>query len=170
MEDPPGRDTRPARSPERRTWYGLGTLTRDEKRGFSRFAHDATRLFADVSLPAVPVLTLILLAGGLGAYGPRTAVMVGWISLVTVATAIYGGWLSPPLTDALGWVAVSPVLVALRVVYYNLVLAIASFGSVFVADAVGRPPLSLAVAFVVGAAAALAFPRLGEAVARRVAA
>ena len=165
-ERPPGRETRPAYSRKRRTWYGHGQLARTELNGTGRFIHDTLRLSADVFLGSLPILLFVMLAGGLGAYGPRTAVLVAVLSLTLVGTAVRGGWIQPLATGTLGWVALTPSLVALRVVYYNSALAVAAYGGVAVATAVETPPVSLGVAVFVGVAAALSFPRVAEATAR----
>ncbi|ELY46044.1 hypothetical protein C496_02140, partial [Natronorubrum tibetense GA33] len=70
----------------------------------------------------------------------------------------------PLATETLGWVAISPLLIVLRLVYYNLALSVAVFGGVWLAGAVGIPALSLVVALVVSVASMLAFPRLAESV------
>ena len=165
-DGPPGRETRPARSRERRTWYGHGQLARAELNGPGRFIHDSLRVSADVSVASLPALLYVLLAGGVGAYGPRTAVFAGLLSMALVGTAVRGGWITPLATSVLGWVSLSPTLAALRVVYYNLALAVAAYGGTAVATAVDTPPVSLAVAVFVGVAAALSFPRVAEATAR----
>ena len=165
-DGPPGRETRPAHSRERRIWYGHGQLARAELSGPGRFIHDSLRVSADVSVASLPVLLFVLLAGGVGTYGPRTAVFAGLLSMALVGTAVRGGWITPLATATRGWVSLSPSLVALRVVYYNLALALAAYGGVAVASAGGRPPASLGVAVLVGGAAALSFPRVAEATAR----
>lgn len=164
--DPPGRETRAARSRKRRTWYGHGQTARTELSGAGRFVHDVFRLSADVFLASLPVLLLVLFAGGTGGFGPRTAALVGVLSTTLVGTAIRGGWITPLATETPGWVALSPPLVALRVLYYNLALAVAAYGGVAAATAAGTPPASLGVAALVGAVAALLFPRVAEATAR----
>ena len=158
----PGRRTRPAYSTTRRTWYGLGHLARAEKSGFGRFLHDCSLVFGDVSIPALPVLIAIMATPGRGVYDATAAGLLAWMTMVAVGTAIRGGWIRPLWTETLGWVSVAPSLIVLRFVYYNLSIAAAVFGGLALADAVGHPPVSLAVAFVVAILSTLAFPRLGE--------
>lgn len=160
----PGRQTRPAYSATRRTWYGYGRLAHVEKSAFGRVLHDCPHVFGDVSLPALPVLFAVMAAPGRGVYDATAACLVGWMTMVAVGTTIRGGWIRPLGTETLGWVALAPSLIALRVVYYNGSLAVAVFGGLALADAVGYAPLSLIVAFAVAVASTLAFPRLGESV------
>ncbi len=162
--DEPGRQTRPAYSSTRRTWYGYGKLTHAEKSGFGRFLHDCSYVFGDISIPALPILFVIMAAPGTGVYDATAAGFLAWMTMVAVGTAIRGGWIRPFATDTLGWVSLAPVLIALRFVYYNLVLAVAVFGGVALADAVGYPPLSLVVAFIVAIVSTMAFPRFAESV------
>lgn len=165
-DGPPGREARPAYTRERRTWYGHGQLARAELNGPGRFIHDSLRVSADVSVASLPALIHVLLAGSLGTYGPRSAMFAGLLSMALVGTAVRGGWITPLATATLGWVSLTPSLVALRVVYYNLALALAAYGGAAVASAVGNPPASLGVAVLVGAAAAFSFPRVAETTAR----
>lgn len=160
----PGRQTRPAYSATRRTWYGLGKLSRTEKSGFGRVLHDCSHLFGDVSIAALPVLFAIVAAPGTGAYDATAAGLLAWTTMVAVGTAIRGGWIRPLATDTLGWVSLEPTLLVLRVVYYNLALAVAVFGGVWLADVTGLAPLSLVVAFAVATVSMLSFPRLAETV------
>lgn len=158
----PARQTGPARSRTRRTWYGYGTLTSVEKSGFGRFLHDVSYVFADVSIPALPVLFAIVATASQSGYGPVGAGLVAWATTTVVGTAIRGGWIRPLATPTLGWVSVTPSLVALRVLYYNSLLGLAAFGSVAVASAVGIAPLSLALAFLASLLGTLSFPRIAE--------
>lgn len=162
----PGRQTGPATTATRRSWYGHGTLTRVEKPPFNRYLHDVTYTFADVSIPSLPVLFVVMLSSMEPGFGPVPATMVGWATLVVVAAAIRGGWIQPLATDAPGWIAVTPSLVVLRLVYYNLLLFAAAYGSVALANAVGTPAASLGFAFAIALLATLLFPRVAESVYR----
>ena len=160
----PGRLTRPAYSDTRRTWYGYGRLASVEKSGFGRVLHDCPHIAGDISFPAFPTLLAIMATPGRGVYDATAAGLLAWTTMVAVGTAIRGGWVRPLGTDTLGWVTFAPALLVLRVVYYNLSLAVAVFGGLALAAATGYTPLSLVVAFAVAAVSTLAFPRLGESV------
>lgn len=160
----PSRQTRPAYSATRRTWYGYGSLARVEKSGFGRVLHDCSYVFGDISIPSIPILFVVMAAPGTGVYDATAAGLLAWMTTVAVGTAIRGGWIGPLATETLGWVAVTPSLIVLRFVYYNLVLAVAVFGGVALADVAGFAPLSLVVAFVVAVVSMLAFPRVAESV------
>lgn len=167
-DGPPGREPGPARTRVRRSWYGHGTLTRVEKTPVSCFLHDLFFTFADVSIAGLPALVLVVGNAGSDPFGAATAALVAWLTMAAVAAAIRGGWLSPVATDTPGWISITLPLVVLRLLYYNLVLGVAAFGSVAAAAALGTPPASLALAFGLALAATLAIPRLAESVSRRV--
>ncbi|WP_247001007.1 hypothetical protein [Halosolutus gelatinilyticus] len=158
----PSRQVELANSPVRRTWYGYGSLARVEKSGAGRFLHDCSHVFGDVSIPSLPVLFAIMAAPGTGPYDATAAGLLAWATMVVVGTAIRGGWIEPLATDTLGWVSLSPSLIALRLVYYNFVLAVGVFGGVALARIVDVASLSLVAAFVVALGSTLAFPRLAE--------
>ncbi|MCU4972631.1 hypothetical protein OB955_07750 [Halobacteria archaeon AArc-m2/3/4] len=164
----PGRQTGPATTATRRSWYGHGTLTRVEKSPVNRYLHDVTYVFADVSIPSLPVLFVVMMTSVEAGFGAVPATMVGWATLVAVAAAIRGGWIQPLATDTPGWVAVTPSLVVLRLVYYNLLLFAVAYGSVALADLVGRPAASLGFAFAIALLATVLFPRVAESVYRRL--
>lgn len=163
----PGRKTRPAYSRRRRTWFGVGQTGSAEKTVFGRFLHDIPYVFLEVfglSLPASYYILSTVLDGG---YGITGTAFVTVITMTIVATMIYTGLIRPLATDTLGWVSITPALVGVRLVYYNLALLVAAYGGVALATLVAYPPISLGVAVVVGGVAMLAFPRIAEGVARR---
>lgn len=163
---PPGRRTRPAYTQRRQSWYGYGTIANMEKSRFGCFLHDVTAIFGEVSILGLPVLMYVATTDAGGGYGVTAAALVAWMTTVFAGALVRGGLVRPLATETLGWVAFSPALIVLRVVYYNVVLLVAAYGSVLVATAVDVPPLSLAVAVAIAILAVLAFPRLGEEVAR----
>lgn len=168
MKNAPGRQTRPAYSRKRRTWYGHMQRARVEKSGFGRFLHDATYVFGDVSAFALPSFFYVMAAADGRGYGVTAGALVAWATMVFVGTAIRGGWVAPFATDVLGWVSIRPALLLLRLAYYNLVVVLAAYGGVVAAGALAWPPASLAIAFVVAGVATLSFPAIAESVARRL--
>jgi len=143
----------------------------DEKDGVGVFLDDVAYVFADVSVLGLPTLSLVLLAGANRWAGLKTAALVAWLTMVAVGALIRGGWVTPPATDAPGWVAMTPWLVALRVGYYNAALALAAYGGRALGVAFSEspsvgPPWSVAAtagfAFAVGALAAALFPRIAD--------
>ncbi len=60
--------------------------------------------------------------------GVKSAAFLGWMTMVLGAALIRGGWVSPLFTDIPGWVSITPILVVLRVLYFNLALAVAAYG------------------------------------------
>lgn len=167
MTDVPGRETRPAESTSRRSWYGLGTTITLEKNAFGRFLDDLVRVFADVSLASLPFLWVILLSPDVRLYGVKTGALLAWAGLVLGGTLLRGGWIRPLGTEVRGWVTLAPVLVGLRLVYYNVALAVATFGADRLAAISDVPPLAPVVAFGVGLLAVAGFPRVAEVVAIR---
>lgn len=170
MKRAPGRDTRPAYSSERRTWYGHGTLTRAEKPPVRRYFHDVTFVFADLSLMGLPAILLAFLFPDPSVYGVASAMLVAWMTMTAIAAGIRGGWVRPLGTEVRGWVSLSPSLILLRLFYYNLVLGSIAFGSPWIARTMGFEPLSLVLALVVSGVAVLVFPRVGEDLYRRLSA
>jgi hypothetical protein len=63
----------------------------------------------------------------------------------------------------------TPMLFAVRVVYYNFALIGAAFGGVAVASALGVPALSMVVAMLVAVETTLAFPAVAGEFYRRYA-
>lgn len=168
MDSPPGRETRPANSRQRRTSYGMGELTRKENDPLGCFLHDSAHVFADVSTLSIPVLYYVMMATEINFYGAGSATLVAWTTTTVVAALLRGGWVRPLGTDVRGWVSITPVLVGLRLVYYNLALLAAAFGGVAVASVAGVPAASFGVAVAVATATAMAFPRLAEIVCIRL--
>ncbi|UPW00381.1 hypothetical protein M0R88_17980 [Halorussus gelatinilyticus] len=168
MSDRPARQIRAATSRRRQSWSGWAEGSVDEKDGVGVFLDDVTYVFADVSVFGLPVLWLVLVTGTNEWAGLKTGALVAWLTTVAAGALIRGGWVTPLATDAPGWVAVTPWLVALRVAYYNAALALAAYGGRALGEAssvVGPQWPSLATvgaAFVVGALAAALFPRVAE--------
>lgn len=148
-------------------WFGWGRTGSVEKNVYGRFLHDLPYVFLEVfglSLPASYYVLSTVVDGGFGVTG---AAFVAVLTMTIVATVIHMGLVRPLATDTLGWVSMTPSLVGVRLVYYNLVLLVAAYGSVTLATLMAYPPASLVVAAVVGCVAMMAFPRLGEGIARR---
>ncbi|MFC4548965.1 MULTISPECIES: hypothetical protein [Halorussus] len=162
MREHPARDARTAHSKRRQTWYGDGRVTSAETDAFGRWVNDLVAVFADVSLSALPVLYYFLLSEDLRFFGVKTMAFVAWAGATVVATAIRGGWFEPPGTDVLGWVSVTPALVALRVVYFNATLWLAAYGGTRTLVATDSALVGVAFALAVAVAATLAFPRVAE--------
>jgi hypothetical protein len=163
----PGRKTRPAYTPRRRSWYGWGQTGSGEKSAFGQFLHDVPYIFAEISVLGLPTLIWIAVTAGNSGFGVSGSAFIGWATMTAVATALHMGLVRPLATDTLGWVSITPSLIGLRIVYYNLVFLLATYGSVSLAAFVGYPPASLVVAVIVATLAMGSFPRLGETVARR---
>lgn len=161
-EGPPGRETAAARSSERRTWYGYGSLTRSEKDGPGVFLHDTTRIFAEVSVLSLPALLSIMAYPGSGWYDAKATGLVAWLTMTLVGALLRGGWVAPLATATRGWVTLAPSLLALRVLVFNVVVSMAAFGGLAVGGAVGWPPAGVVWSVGVAALSMLAFPRIAE--------
>lgn len=134
---------------------------------FGRFLHDIPYVFLEVfglSLPASYYILSTVVDGGFGITG---SAFVTVITMTIVATVIHMGLIRPLATETLGWVSITPALVGVRLIHYNLTLLVAAYSGVALATLVAYPPISLGVAVVVGCLAMMAFPRVGEEVARR---
>jgi hypothetical protein len=145
----------------------MGKTGSDEKGAFGRFLHDVPYVYAEISVLSLPALWYVLLTVRNGGFGVTGSALVTWTAMTLVATAIHMGSIRPLATGTLGWVSLSPSLVGLRLVYYNLAVLVGSYGSIALTALVGSPPLSFATAAAVGTLSMMAFPRLGETVARR---
>ena len=145
-------------------------MTNLEKNAYGRFLHDVTYVFGEVAILGLPALMAVAVGDSPGFYGAVAAVFAAWLTITVVGALIRGGWVRPLATETLGWVTFSPALIALRLAYYNGVFLAAGYGGPALADAVGVAPLSIAAAVGLALVATLAFPRLGEEVARRRAA
>lgn len=133
----------------------------DEKDGVGVLLDDVGYAFAEVSVFSIPVLYYVMVTEAAAWYGVKTGALVGWLAMVGVAAVVRGGWVTPPATDAPGWVSLTPWLVALRVPYYNGALALAAYGASEVAS-LGSPLASVGLALAVGALATALFPRVAE--------
>ncbi len=167
---PPGRETAAARTTERRTWYGYGHLTRTEKSGVGVFLHDATRIFAEVTVFSLPVLLFVMDYPATGWFDAKATGLVAWAVAVFIGTLVRGGWIRPLATDTLGWVTLAPSLLVLRIPYYNGVMALAVFGGLAVGGRVAAsvdPGIGvgagLGATVLVALVGVLAFPRIAEA-------
>jgi len=172
----PARQTEAARSRRRTSWHGHGERTATEKDAVGAFLDDVAYAFADVSFLSAPALSAVLLSTPEQWFGVEGATLVAWTAMVVGAALIRGGWVTPLATDARGWVAITPWLVALRLVYYNAALASAALGgsaaeaALSPAAATGGPPefdatavaASALVALLVGALAVGLFPRVAD--------
>lgn len=167
----PGRESAAARSTERRIWYGYGQLARAEKSRFGVFLHDATRLFAEISIVSLPVLLVVMETPAVGWFDAKATGLVAWIAAVLAATLVRGGFVRPLATPTLGWVTLSPPLLLARVPYFNAGLAVAIFGGLRAERSlVGVDPASGGIGVAVGLAWAagvatllsLCFPRFAE--------
>jgi hypothetical protein len=160
MDDHPARDVGPAASRTRQTWAGHGRLVRVEKNGVGRFLHDVTRVFADVSVPALPTLLFVGTTSDEG-FDLRGGVLFAWLALVVVATLVRGGWVAAPFTPRRGWLALTPLAVGVRVVAFNVALVAAGVAGIAVGRAVGSVAV-VALALAVGTGTALVAPALAE--------
>lgn len=161
MRGPPTRQTRAALENRRWTWYGTGTAAKAEKDAVGVFLDDVVYVFADVSLPSLPVLYAVMMLGEPGFFGVKTGTFVGWMAAVLVGTLIRGGWVMPLATDVPGWVSLKPSLVALRLPYYNAMLGAAAYLGWALAS-LGHPLLSVVCPAAVAVAGVAAFPAVAD--------
>ncbi len=158
----PTRDTRPAISRERRSWYGMGSLTRVEKSGFGQFLHDISYIYADITVFGLPVLLYVWMTYPDTELGVTAPALAAWTVMIVVATLLRGGWIAPLRSETLGWVSTRPSLLTLRAVYYNLTLGVGVYGSVALARLTGLPAVGIGTAVVVATLGVMAFPRIAD--------
>ena len=157
MRGPPTRQTRAAVG--RRRW--TGTAAKEEKDGYGVFLDDLGYAFAEISFLSLPVLFLVMMRGERSFFGVKASLFVAWMVAVVMAALVRGGWVTPLATDVPGWVSLKPSLVALRLLYYNALLAgVAIVGGMLAS--LEYPLLSVLVPAAVGAAAIAAFPAMAD--------
>lgn len=160
-ERAPGRETNVANSCRRRVFYGYGSSARVRKNGFGRFLDDTVRVYAEVSVFALPVLLYIMDYPAGGWFDAKATGLLAWSAMTLVGALIRGGWIQPPGTETPGWVRLTPWLLALRVGYLPVILALAVFGGLWAAGPAGVVAGS-AWAVAVAAVGVLLFPRVSE--------
>jgi len=161
-ERTPGRETGVAESSRRRVFYGYGSSTTVEKTGFGRFLDDVVRIYAEVSVFALPVLLYIMDYPAGGWFDAKATGLVAWSVMTLVGALIRGGWLQPPLTENSGWVRLTPWLIALRVGYMPAIFATSTFGGLWIASQTGMVAAGLGWAAAVAVAGMVLFPRCAE--------
>lgn len=164
MKSPPGRNTKPARSRKRRVW-GAGTggrITTVEKDGYGVFLHDVSYAFADISVPSLPMLYVTLVTADMSYFGQKSAALILWIAMVLTVATIRGGWVTPLLTDIPGWASITVPLVGLRLLYYNLVFIIATYGGGYAGSVLPTQSASVGFALSTGVVTMGVFPRLAQ--------
>ena len=159
--EPRGRETGVAESRRRRVFYGYGSSTTVEKNGFGRFLDDVVRVYAEVSVFALPVLLYIMDYPAGGWFDAKATGLLAWSTMTLVGALIRGGWLQPLWTETPGWVKLTPWLLALRVGYLPAVLALAVFGGLWVAGLAGGIAGS-AWTVAVATGGIVVFPRVAE--------
>ena len=167
MSGPSGRTPRPAETNTRRSFTGHGTLTTVEKDGLGLLIDDTVYAFADISVPCIPLLYVIMVTTTVEFGGIKSAAMIGWLTMVLGTALIRGGWIQPLFTDIPGWVSLSPLLIGLRFLYFNLALAVIAYGGDSLGKTVQVPILPMGWAVMIGGLAVGIFPALAGAIATR---
>ena len=162
-DGPVGRETDIAESSQRWVWYGYGSTTRAEKNGIGRFLDDTTRIYAEVSVFALPTLLFIMGYPITTPVDAKATGIVGWATMTFVGTLIRGGWVRPLATETRGWVTLSPWLLVLRLGYFPAALALATFGGIAVAGLAGSAVVGLLWAGGIAAVTMSVFPRVASA-------
>ncbi|WP_139025488.1 MULTISPECIES: hypothetical protein [Haladaptatus] len=81
----------------------------------------------DISIPALPVLVLILNLEPISAIGVKNALVFGWGTAVVGIALFYGEWVTPPTRTEPGWLSLTPSLFGVRILYYNVLLLVAGY-------------------------------------------
>ncbi|WP_459882962.1 hypothetical protein [Halorubrum gandharaense] len=160
----------------RRTWYGYGTLTRTEKSGVGIFLHDATRISAEMTVLALPVLLFVMDSPTTGWFDAKATGLLALTVAIVAGTLVRGGWIRPLGSATPGWVTLAPVPLVVRIPYFNALFALAIFGGLVVGGVVGAPNAGDTIAVAVGLGWAVgialvgtvAFPRVAEEAVARV--
>lgn len=81
----------------------------------------------DVSVPALPVLVLVLNLEPITSVGVKNALVFAWGTAVLGVALFYGDWVTPPRRTNPGWIPITPPLFGVRTLYYNLLLVVAGY-------------------------------------------
>lgn len=163
MSQSAGRNTKAAQSRKRQTWAaGAGGVTTVEKDGFGLWIDDIVYAFTEISVTSLPILYIVLTTAGIEFFGAKSAAMIAWMTMVVVAGTIRGGWVTPLATDVPGWVSITPALVMLRLVYYNLVLGVTTYAGGMIGTTLALPLVSIVFAIFVAGLATGIFPRIAD--------
>ena len=159
---PPGRERSIAETNYRRGWAGLGGASQVEKNAVGRFITDSYRVLGEVAVLTLPTLWYLRYAAANAPVGIFNTWILASAAMASVGTLVRGGWVHPLWTSAPGWVRLFPKLVALRLVYFNLMLVAAMQGGLVVATLTETGAAGLLFAAAVGALTALLFPRVAD--------
>ena len=142
----------------RRTLSGLGSTTSVEKNVYGRFLDDTFSGIGEITIGSLPALWWVLLLAPNQYFGVKNATIIA-VAVMVLAVALFRGrLLSPPGTDADGWVSLTPSLILFRVLYYNVALIVTGYTAGFVGTDVGSPIGSAVIAIGLAAGAIAAFP------------
>lgn len=133
-----------------------------EKDAFGAWLDDIGYAFGEVSVLSLPLLLYVVYTGNPRYFGVTYAAFLAWMTMVVCVGTIRGGWVSPVATDVRGWVSLKPSLVLLRLLYYNIALAVATYASPQIGVLVNWPPITTLVAILIAAVAIGIFPRLAD--------
>lgn len=157
---PPGRETSAATSNYRREFLAIGNRTGSEKDRVGVFFADVGRIAGEIGTLTLPVMLYLPVAQAGKPFAFFETWLLALMTMIVVGTLLRGGWITPPFTDAPGWVRLFPTLILLRLVYFNGALLVSIHGGSAVAGETGVVAAGLLWSLSVSGAATLLFPRV----------
>ncbi|WP_435159316.1 hypothetical protein [Haladaptatus sp. DFWS20] len=125
---------------------------RDEKGGLEGWVEHVFFAVGEVTFFGIPAFAALMLAEPNGPL--KFAAIFVWATLTLATGTLRGNW------HGIDWPRMSPMLVALRLAYYNVVILTVSYAGAMADLAVHSPAVTAGVAVVLSLGCALAFPRL----------
>jgi len=130
--------------------------TRDEKEGVEQWVESVFFAVGEVTFLGLPAFYGLMDAEPNAPL--KFAALFAWLALVICIGTFRGPWLD------VDWPPVTPLLLLLRLLYYNVVIAPVAYGGAAIDLAFHLPTVTAAVAVLLSVGSAVAFPRLARAV------
>jgi hypothetical protein len=133
--------------------------TRDEKEGVERWVESVFFAVGEVTFLGLPTFYGLMDAEPNASL--KFAALFAWSALVVCVGTFRGPWLD------IDWPPVTPLLLLLRLLYYNVVIAVVAYVGAAIDLAFHSPAVTATVAVLLSVGGALVFPRLAWAVGER---
>ncbi len=130
--------------------------TRDEKEGVEKWVESVFFAVGEVTFLALPAFYGLMDAEPNAPL--KFAALFSWLALVVCVGTFRGPWLD------VDWPPVTPLLLLLRLLYYNVVVAVVAYAGATIDLALHSPAVTATVVVLLSVGSALVFPRLAWAV------
>jgi hypothetical protein len=130
--------------------------TRDEKEGVEQWVESVFFAVGEVTFLGLPAFYGLMDAEP--NVSLKFAALFSWLALVVCVGSFGGPWLD------VDWPPVTPLLLLLRLLYYNVVIAAVAYVGAAIDLSLHSPAVTATVAVLLAVGSALVFPRLARAV------